>query len=437
MNDADRRVGQILDYLEPRVDLAHVRQAAARHRAALCYEPVDRIPLVCYLPYQGDRFTPYPYPEAFADPAKMMVNELLVGFTSIYHAVDLRDDAPSCLRPNLGVGIVASLFGAKIRVLEEGMPWVEPLEGGADAMRRLLDRPLHGLDAGLLPRVRDQYAYFREALAPYPACREAFRLTLPDLQGPFSTAELLWGSGIYLALFDSPELVSAALMRVAEVMALVLPRLEGEVRGGLGPGLQYQHGSGVGGRILLRNDSAVNVSPAHYRRLILPADAWLAETLGSVGIHYCGDGSHHAAAMLSIPGLASFDLGQPEKVNLDRLYALAAPQRVALARLTLPEAELSAGRVKVRFPTGVNLLYTAPDIATAHDVWRRYVSDDAASRAPGIPALSQAVQRPAKAIKTSSRVGSDGSTWATKPRPPRAACKESAVCWPASVMACR
>jgi len=376
MNDADRLVRQILDYLEPRVDLAHVRQAAARHRAALRYEPVDRLPLVCYLPYQGDRFTPYPYPEAFADPAKMMVNELLVGFTSIYHAVDLHDDAPYCLRPNLGVGIVASLFGATIRVLEEGMPWVEPLRGGADTMRNLLDRPLPGLDAGLLPRVLDQCACFRQALAPYPDCREAFQLTLPDLQGPFSTAELLWGPAIYLALFDTPELVAAVLMRIAEVMELVLPRLEEEVRGGLGPGLQFQHASGVGGRILLRNDSAVNVSPSHYRRFILPADARLAETLGSVGIHFCGDGSHHVPTMLSIPGLTSFDLGQPEKMDLDRLYAQAAARRVALARLTVPEAELCAKRVKARFPTGVSLVYTAPDIATAHDVWRRFVSDE-------------------------------------------------------------
>ncbi len=84
MSTADRLVRQILDYLEPRIDLAHVRQAAARHHAALRYEPVDRAPLVCYLPYRGEQFTPYPYPEAYADPAKMMVNELLVGFTSLY-----------------------------------------------------------------------------------------------------------------------------------------------------------------------------------------------------------------------------------------------------------------------------------------------------------------------------------------------------------------
>ncbi len=252
------------------------------------------------------------------------------------------------------------------------MPWVEPLEGGADAMRRLLDHPLPTLDAGLLPRVLDQYAYFRMALAPYPACRAAFQLTLPDLQGPFSTAELLWGSGIYVALVDEPELVAAVMMRVVEVMELVLPRLEREVRGELGSGLQNQHGSGVGGRILVRNDSAVNVSPAHYRRFILPADPRLAEALGSVGIHFCGNGSHHVPAMLSIPGLRSFDLGQPEMINLDRLYAQAAPRRVALARLTLPQAELMAQRVQARFPTGVNLVYSAPDLRSAHEVLLRY-----------------------------------------------------------------
>jgi hypothetical protein len=94
MEEAAGVLSRLLDYLEPRIDRAHALRVGIRHRAALSYEPVDRLPLVCYLPYEGQDFSPYPYPEAFVDPAKMMVNELLVGFTSIYHAVDLRDDSP-------------------------------------------------------------------------------------------------------------------------------------------------------------------------------------------------------------------------------------------------------------------------------------------------------------------------------------------------------
>jgi hypothetical protein len=138
---AEDTVRKLLDYLEPRIDLDHVTAAAARHRSVLNYEETDRLPLVCYLPYEGEEFQPYSCAEMFADPAKMMVNELLVGFTSIYHAVDLKGDSPYSLRPNLGVTIVASMLGARIRVMEEQLPWVLPLEDTA-AIRRIVDDPL-------------------------------------------------------------------------------------------------------------------------------------------------------------------------------------------------------------------------------------------------------------------------------------------------------
>lgn len=376
MAEAETTLRRLLDYLEPRIDLVHVEQVAARHRAALNYESIDLLPLVCYLPYEGDDFAPFPYPEAFDEPAKMMVNELLVGFTSIYHAVDLPDDAPYCLRPNLGVTIIASMFGAELRLLDDNMPWVKPLEGGLDDIRALVDAPLPELDAGLLPRVLDQYAFFREALVDYPNCRAGLQLTLPDLQGPFSIAELLWGTDIYLAFFDYPELLKAVQAKITDLMLVVYRRLKDEARDNIGPDYQYQHATGVRGKLLVRDDSAINVSADHYCAFLQPYNARLAAELGEIGIHFCGDGQHQTENMLSIAGLSCLDLGQPEMMDLDRLYSEASAQGVSLLRLTVPEAELTADRVRQRFPTGVNLVYEAESVAQAHDVWRRYSGQD-------------------------------------------------------------
>lgn len=378
MTDAGSTLRRLLDYLEPRIDLAHVEQVAARHRAALNFESLDLLPLVCYLPYEGEDFTPFPYPEAFAEPPKMMVNELLVGFTSIYHAVDLPDDAPYCLRPNLGVTIIASMFGAELRLLDDNMPWVKPLPGGPDSIHALVDAPLPELSAGLLPRVLDQYAFFRDALVDYPNCRAAFQLTLPDLQGPFSIAELLWGTDIYLAFFDYPDLLKAVQSKITDLMLLVYERLKGEVRDNFGPDYQYQHATGVRGKLLVRDDSAINVAAHHYRDFLEPYNARLAAELGEIGIHFCGDGQHQAKNMLSIAGLTCLDLGQPGMMDLDRLYAQASAHGASLLRLTVPGAELTAESVKQRFPTGVNLVYEAESVAQAHDVWRRYSGQEVA-----------------------------------------------------------
>jgi hypothetical protein len=374
MENAEHVVRRLLDHFEERIDLAHVEEVRKRHRAALSYEPQQVPPLVCYVPYEGQDFRPYPYPEAFADPAKMMVNELLVGFTSLYHAVELRDDAPYCLRPNLGTGIVASMFGAQVRLVENNMPWTQRL-GCLAALQALVDAPLPDVHAGLGRRVLEQYDYYDEALRDYPNCRAAFEITLPDLQGPFDIAELLWGSEIFVDLYSHENLLHALLDKITDQLLAAYRCFAGRTRDSLGPGGHFQHAVGVKGRVLLRNDSAILMSPAMYRELVYPYDARLASALGGIGIHFCGDGSHQVDNLLAIPGLQSLDLGQPEMMDLDAIYARAAARRVPLLRLTVPVEQLTARRVRTRFPQGVILIHHASSVAAAREVWQRYISE--------------------------------------------------------------
>lgn len=374
MVEADQVVKQLLEYLEPRIDLGHVRQVAARHRAALDYAELDRPPLVCYLPYEGEEFTPYPYSEMFGDPAKLMVNELLTGFTSIYHAVDLKDDAPYCLRPNLGVTIIASMLGAQIRVVDDQAPWVIPFED-TNAIQAIVNAPLPDMSSGLAPRVLEQYAYFREALADYPTCREAFQLTLPDLQGPFDIAELVWGSDIFIAFYDTPELLSAFLRKITETITAAQRRFSVEVKDNIGPDYQYQHAVGVKGQILLRGDTEIMLSPEHYRDFVQPHNARVAEELGSVAIHFCGNGGHQIDNILLIPGFTCFDFGQPWMMDMDAIYAKAAAKRVPLVRLTVPVEELTAQRALQQFPTGAILMCEPKSVKEARQIWERYLGE--------------------------------------------------------------
>lgn len=370
MTAADRQARRILAHLETRIDPAHRARARARLRAALDSQPLDAPPLVFYLPYQGGPFTPYPAAQAFADPASHAVNELLTGFTSLYHAVALRDDAPYCVRPNLGTGIVASMFGAQVRLLEENPPWTEPL--GEAGVRRIVAEPLPPVEAGLGRRVLDQYEYFRELLADFPACERGLQLTLPDLQGPFSTAELLWGTGIYLALYDCPELVTALLERIVAQMVAVVNALSGQVRDDLGAGYGYQHGVATRGRILVRNDSMINLSPRQYRDIVLPYDTALSEALGGIGVHFCGRGMHQVSNLLAIPGLGCLDIGNPELLDLDALYSAVTPHEVALVRLAVPVEQLRAATLTQRFPTGVILVCPAETIQQARALLSQY-----------------------------------------------------------------
>ncbi len=386
MSQADRVVRRLLDALEPRIDLDHVARARARQRAALD-GTADRPPIVFYLPYEGQEITPYLYPEAYADPAKMMVNELLVGFTSLYHAVDLRDDAPYCLRPNLGTGIIASQFGAEIRLVRDDMPWVMPLGssegkplggserkplGTIERIRAVVDAPLPDVRSGLVARALEQYDYFAQAVVDYPNCRAAFQFTCPDLQGPFSTAELLWGSAIYLAFYDEPDLVRRLLARIADQMIAVYRLIAPHTRDRMGQGYCCQHAVAVKGNLLIRDDSMINLSPKMYRDMVLPVDRHLAEELGGAGVHFCGNGAQQVDNLLRIPDLGSIDLGNPEQLNLDALYQKLSRRAVALVRVSVPESELDAARLAPRFPAGVNLVFKPKSVRHAQALLKQY-----------------------------------------------------------------
>ena len=380
MANADQVVRRLLDYLEPRIDLTHVTAVAARHRAALNYEPLDRLPLVCYLPYEGEDFTPYSHAEAFHDPAKLMVNELLTGFTSIYHAVDLKDDSPYCLRPNLGVTIIASMLGATIRIMDDQPPWVLPFEDLHQIKEIAASSPPDS-SAGLLPRVLEQYDYFRHALADYPNCRAGFQLTLPDLQGPFDVAEMIWGADIFMAFYDDVGLLSALLANITDTIIRVQRRLKAEVQENLGPDCQYQHAVGVKGQILLRDDTVILLSPQHYHEMVQPHDSRIAAELGSVAIHFCGNGQHQIDNMLSIPDFTCFDFGQPWMMASNTIYAKSAAQKVPLARMRVPGEELTAAKVLEKFPTGTILTCEPESVRQARQWWQQYLGR--ASLKPG------------------------------------------------------
>jgi hypothetical protein len=308
----------------------------------------------------------------FADPAKMMINELLVGFTSIYHAVDLKDDSPYCLRPNLGVTMVASMLGAHIRVMEDQSPWVIPIEDLND-LRKIVNAPLADRSAGLVPRALEQYDYYRDTLLDYPRCQTAFQLTLPDLQGPFDIVELLWGSDAFVAFYEDQALLSALLEKITDTILVAHQCFSGEVKENIGEGFQYQHATAIKGQILLRSDTTIMISPSHYQEFILPHDGRIGQSLGSVAVHFCGNGQHQLANMLATPNLGSLDLGQPWMMDIDDIFTEASSRQVGLTRVTVPEDKLTAEQVSHGFPTGVNLVYYPKNVAEGRQAWQRYI----------------------------------------------------------------
>jgi hypothetical protein len=366
-------LAQLLEFLASRLTLGREAEIGELHRRALNWEPVRRLPLVLGYPAPAERFRPYPHAEALADPEKMMFNELVSAWgTSICHRAEVGDDLPCTIRANFGCVLIASLFGARIEQVEDNPPWARSF-GTREQFVAALRRDPRDFTQGWCPRVLEQYQFYRATLAQYPALERIIKLVLPDLQGPLDTVELLRGSELYADVYSEPPLVAEALAKAAAAQIGFARCLARYVNDGPS-GWAHQHGFLIRGRILLREDSAIMVSPRMYREQIGPYDEQVLRELGGGGLHSCGDIRHNAAEYLRLPSMQCLDLGQPELNDLDPLYALARERRIPLVRVSVKEHELISGSVLRRFPTGVSLLHHCESLEDARRIMDAYLA---------------------------------------------------------------
>ncbi len=107
------------------------------------------------------------------------------------------------------------------------------------------------------------------------------RLYHPDTQGPMDNAELAWGSDIFLAFYDTPDLLAAFLDLMADHFihflngwfALAKP----EERFNTHWGMMFR------GAVMLRDDSLMNLSPEIYETFVRDREQRCLRELGGEG----------------------------------------------------------------------------------------------------------------------------------------------------------
>jgi hypothetical protein len=369
MND---HLNRLLDHLAATLDPRRQAEIEQLHRNALNWEPLRRLPLVLGYPIPADAlFQPYPHSQIFDDPEKMLYNELVHGFdTSIACRDRLDDDLPLTVRANFGTVVMASLFGARVEQVEENPPWVRHFHT-LDEFRTALDCDPLDFSQGWCPRVVERYQFYKQTLEGYPELAALIHLTLPDLQGPLDTAELLRGSQIYVDFCTDPELVDRALDTVARAQVGFAKHLLAYINDGP-TGFSHQHATVIRGHILIRDDSALMISPAMYRQHVAPCDEFVLGGLGGGGIHSCGKFEHNVDEFFALPSIRCLDVGQPEMNDMDAIYAKARERKIALDGVRVSREELATGRVMQRFPTGASLVYEAESLSDAQAVMTAY-----------------------------------------------------------------
>ncbi len=275
--------------------------------------------------------------DAVKDPEKMLIRELAAASNI------LKDGSGNILniRCNYGTGILPSLFeGVELFYLDDQhdtLPTTRPLTDGADGVRRLLDTGIPNLNRGWGAQVFETAAYYREKLAHYPKLKSAIQIYHPDLQGPADLAEMIWGSDIFMAFYDTPELLNSFLELLTETYTRFIDRWEHEFPSAL-HGFHAHWGWGHRGAIVLRDDSAMNLSPELYREFAYPFDAKLLKRYGGV-VHFCGRGDHYIDILCEAPGLNGIQLSQPEHNDMEIIFRHTIDRGIPLFGLHRKTAE--------------------------------------------------------------------------------------------------
>ena len=224
------------------------------------------------------------------------------------------------VRANYGVGILPTLFGAEMFFMDEEancLPNVWPL-GGEGRIRALLDAGIPDLSTGLGSKVFAAGERFAEIAATYPKIGRFVHIYHPDLQGPMDVCELLWGSEIFLALVDEGELVHQCLQLVVDTYIAFMKKWNGIAP----PRETYNAHWGLlmKGRVAIRDDSAMNLSPDMFREFIAPYNQRLLKEFGGGLDHFCGRGDHFVSELARLDGLTAVNLSQPEYNDMETIF---------------------------------------------------------------------------------------------------------------------
>jgi len=250
------------------------------------------------------------------------------------------------IRCNYGTSILPSLFGVEPFTMDEELdtlPTSKPLED-VEAIERIVDAGVPDIHQGYGEKVFEMGERYLAISEDYPKIGEYVHIYHPDLQGPMDICEIVWGSTIFYALYDRPDLVKALLEIVTETYIefmhdwkeLVSFRDGGNVHWGL-----FHEGN-----IMLRDDSAMNLSPEMFDEFVQPYDQRLLDEFGGGAIHFCGKGDHYIAHMSEMDELHAIHISQPECNDMETIYTHTIDKGIKIIGLNREAAEdaLARGR---------------------------------------------------------------------------------------------
>jgi hypothetical protein len=249
-------------------------------------------------------------------------------------------------RCNFGSSILPSLFGVQNFIMDESyntLPTSIPLND-TWAIEDLVARGIPALSSGWGEQVFEMGERYAEIKRTFPKIGRYLTIFHPDAQGPLDICEVIWGSNLFYALIDRPGLVHALLDLICRTYIKFLNAWDEIIP--FKPDANVHWGFLHRGKIMLRDDSAMNLSPSMFREFVQPYDQRLLDAFNGGAVHFCGHGDHFISSMTEMHGVYAINLSQPELNRMEVIFQNTLDKGIPLLGLKHEAAEkaLAAGR---------------------------------------------------------------------------------------------
>ncbi|MBR2988774.1 MAG: hypothetical protein IKC64_03520 [Clostridia bacterium] len=327
---------RLLDYCESVADENAIAEKIENQKKCLKFEEVSRP--VIKIGYSSPDFKPYSMEEIHADMGKMLYNEMLGALPQL----ETNDGGVPRIRANYGVGILPSVFGAECRIINGNMPWCDHFD--EDGIAKILKSGVPNLMNGFGQKIKDTHAFYIQTLSKYPKLSKVVKIYHPDFQGPFDVAHLLYGSEIYYQFYEEPELLHELLSLVTETYVASMKEIKSQICDTDGE-FVYHWGHLFPGSVVLRDDSAVNLSADMYDEFVRPYNDKVLSAFGSGSVHFCGRADHWVFDMANDELIKGYNVGYMNTLTfgmeyLDFIKSGYYDQRKSVVGYNIPASEV-------------------------------------------------------------------------------------------------
>ena len=320
-NESHKR---LLDKLEDAIDMKHIERMEKLHRALWEGEKLEYLPCITgNLP--SEDWPVYSFTECWNDIEKNVINSL--GW--VYTGAILQDDRLYQIRPEYGVVNIPELYGIESVISDEGNSMSKGINN-IERLKRLLEVGIPDFASNRHNRkIIELEDFTRELLSGYPKLSRTIHFTLPDTQGPFDLACLIWGSDIFFGIYDEPELFEQVMDLVTQTFIEFNKYHKNRINEPLDSAYHIVGLKLVKGGIRICDDSATLVSRELYASKIAPYNEKAFAPFSGGWLHYCGNGNHIITTILNdIRGVNAIHLGNPDMHDFNKLVKETAERGI-------------------------------------------------------------------------------------------------------------